>query len=121
MSLTVKIIIFLRSTEDFQYIYVCNENFIPKDNKKITVEKYLIFLSKQYNLDLPGLTFRGAVERFIMVYNRQTTDEKRPLQNSNQEPAKQQVYGLLKLFDKYSPIENREKSRQRSRRSLYSI
>ena len=101
---------FSRSTEDFQYIYICNEKFIPKNNKKVTVEKYLDFLSKQYNLDLPGLTFRGAVGRFIRVYNRQTTNEKRPLQNSNQEPAKQQVYGLLKLFDKYSPIENREEA-----------
>lgn len=71
-------------------------------------------MSKQYNLDLPGLTFRGTVGRFIRVYNRQTTDEKRPLQNSNQEPAKQQVYGLLKLFDKYSPIENREEAAKKA-------
>lgn len=105
---------FSRSTEDFQYIYVCNKNFIPKNNKKITVEKYLDFLSKQYNLDFTGLTFRGAVGRFIRVYNRQTTDEKRPLQNSNHEPAKQQVYGLLKLFDKYSPIENREEAAKKA-------
>ena len=93
---------FSRSTEDFQYIYICNEKFIPKDNKKITVEEYLDFLSK------------GAVGRFMRVYNRQTTNEKRPLQNSNQEPAKQQVYGLLKLFDKYSPIENREEAAKKA-------
>nr|DAM30617.1 MAG TPA: putative ATPase [Caudoviricetes sp.] len=37
---------FSRSTEDFQYIYICNEKFIPKDNKRITVEEYLDFLSK---------------------------------------------------------------------------
>ena len=38
------------------------------------------------------------------------------MQNSNQEPAKQQVYGLLKLFDKYSPIENREEAAKKPRK-----
>ena len=101
---------FSRSTEDFQNINVCDENFKPLADKRMTRDEYLKFLSKKYNLDLPGLSFRNAVSRFIRVYNRQTVNERRPLQAVNQEQGKQQVYSLLKLFDRYSPIEAREKA-----------
>lgn len=83
----------------------------------MTLDKYLDFLLKQYNLDKLGLTFRNAVGRFIRVYNRQTVDEKRPLQNVAQEPGKKQVYSLLKLFDKYSSIEERENANEEAKRA----
>ncbi|MYY65657.1 DUF2326 domain-containing protein [Lactobacillus salivarius] len=99
---------FSRSTEDFQYVNVCDEEFNPIEDKILSTDEYRDFLSKQYKLDLPKLSFRNAVGRFIRVYNRETTDEKHPLQNATKESEKQQVYSLLKLFDHYSSIEKRE-------------
>ena len=108
---------FSRSTKDFKNINVCDKNFKPLKGKCMTLDKYLDFLLKQYNLDKLGLTFRNAVGRFIRVYNRQTVDEKRPLQNVAQEPGKKQVYSLLKLFDKYSSIEERENANEEAKRA----
>ena len=105
---------FSRSTKDFQTVNVCNENFEPLADGKMTLKEYQKFLAENYSLDLPGLTFRNAVSRFIRVYNRKTVNEKRPLQTFDQESGKQQVYGLLKLFDKYSPIKEREKAADKS-------
>lgn len=101
---------FSRSTKEFQVVNVCNDNFEPLPDKKMTIKEYQKFLSKNYGLDLQGLTFRNAVSRFIRVYNRKTINEKRPLQTFDQESGKQQVYGLLKLFNKYSPIKEREEA-----------
>lgn len=70
---------FSRSTEDFQYVNVCDEEFNPIEDKILSTDEYRDFLSKQYKLDLPKLSFRNAVGRFIRVYNRETTDEKHPL------------------------------------------
>lgn len=105
---------FSRSTKDFQNVNVCNESFEPLADKKMTIKEYQKFLAKNYSLDLPGLTFRSAVSRFIRVYNRKTVNEKRPLQMFEQEQGKQQVYGLLKLFDKYSPINKREEAAEKA-------
>lgn len=99
---------FSRSTEDFQHVNICDEEFNPIEGKILSIDEYREFLSKGYKLELSQLSFRNAVCRFIRVYNRETTDEKRPLQNAAKESEKQQVYGLLKLFDHYSPIEKRE-------------
>lgn len=101
---------FSRSTKDFQTVNVCDEDFKPKIGKRMTLKEYQKFLAEKYDLDLPGLTFRNAVSRFIRVYNRKTVNEKRPLQTVDQESGKQQVYSLLKLFDKYSPIKDREEA-----------
>lgn len=106
---------FSRSTADFEDVNVCNEDFKPIEGKKMSINDYRDFLSKQYELDLPGLSFRNAVGRFIRVYNRETTNEKKPLQNATQESGKPQVYGLLKLFDRYSSIEKRENEEQKAK------
>lgn len=111
---------FSRSTKNFQNVNVCNEKFEPQKGKEMTLEEYLSFLARNYGLDLPGLSFRNAVGRFIRVYNRQTINEKRPLQNVAQEAGKQQVYGLLKLFNKYDSIKEREEATEKAE-NAYSV
>lgn len=77
----------------------------------MTIKEYQKFLAKNYDLNLPGLICRSAISPFIRVYNRKTVNEKRPLQMFDKEPWKQQVYGLLKLFDKYYyPIKERKEA-----------
>lgn len=111
---------FSRSTKNFLSVNVCNEKFEPQKDKQMTLEEYLGFLAKNYGLNLPGLSFRNAVGRFIRVYNRQTINEKKPLQNATQEAGKQQVYGLLKLFNKYASIEEREIAAEKAEKA-YSV
>lgn len=109
---------FSRSTKEFQFVNVCNENFEPLPDRGMPIKEYQKFLSKNYGLDLQGLTFRNAVSRFIRVYNLKTINEKRPLQTFDQESGKQQVYGLLKLFNKYSPIKKEKRQRTRLKKLI---
>lgn len=98
---------FSRSTGDFTKITVCNSDFSPL--KEISIDDYNKFLTKKYHLDLPGLTFRGAVSKFFRVYGRDTYDEDHPIKSALREPDSAAIDGMIKLFDKYSIIADKKK------------
>ncbi len=98
---------FSRSTGDYTVVNICNEDY--KVIQTVSNDKYMNILSEKYRLNLPGLTFRGAVARFFRVYGRETLDEKHPLKQATRESDKDGIKGLIKLCDKYSSIEEQEK------------
>ncbi|MCW6665278.1 DUF2326 domain-containing protein [Aerococcaceae bacterium NML191219] len=98
---------FSRSTEDFTKITVCDSNFSPL--KEISLVDYNKFLADKYHLDLPGLTFRGAVSKFFRIYDRDTCDENRPIKSALKEPDATAIDGLIKLFNLYSTIADKKK------------
>ena len=99
---------FSRSTGDFTKIMICDSNFLPL--KEISIDDYNKFLTEKYHLDLPGLTFRGAVSKFFRIYGRDTCDENRPIKSALKEPDSAAIDGMIKLFDKYSIIADKKKS-----------
>lgn len=98
---------FSRSTGDFTKIMICDSNFSPI--KEINIDDYNKFLTEKYHLDLPGLTFRGAVSKFFRIYGRDTYDENRPIKSALKEPDSAAIDGMIKLFDKYSIIADKKK------------
>ena len=98
---------FSRSTRDFTKITVCDSNFSPL--KEISIDDYNKFLTEKYHLNLPGLTFRGAVSKFFRIYGRDTCDENRPIKSALKEPDSAAIDGMIKLFDKYSIIADKKK------------
>ena len=98
---------FSRSTGDFAKIIICDSNFSPL--KEISIDDYNKFLTEKYDLNLPGLTFRGAVSRFFRIYGRDTCDENRPIKSALKEPDSAAINGMIKLFDKYSIIAEKKK------------
>ena len=98
---------FSRSTGDFTKIMICDSNFLPL--KEISIDDYNKFLTEKYHLDLPGLTFRGAVSKFFRIYGRDTCDENRPIKSALKEPDSAAIDGMIKLFDKYSIIADKKK------------
>ena len=71
----------------------------------MTLSVYGEFLCEKYGLSVEGLTWRGAVARFIRVYKRDTLDEERPLRSAKDEKAADVIKKYMQLFDKYSPVE----------------
>ncbi|CAC9932256.1 hypothetical protein PEPCOX59622_01034 [Aedoeadaptatus coxii] len=99
---------FSRSTEDFTKITVCDSNFSPLQD--ISIDDYNKFLADKYHLNLPGLTFRGAVSKFFRIYGRDTCDENHPLKSALREPDSAAIDGMIKLFNKYSIIADKKKA-----------
>lgn len=93
---------FSRSTADSSQINSCNASYQPLST--MSKDDYTGFLNDQFNLSLPGLTFRNAVSRFFRIYGRETLDPKLPLQNAAKERQEAGINGLLKLFDRYKLV-----------------
>lgn len=100
---------FGRSTGDYNTVYRCDGDYNILEGQSLSIDEYMNFLSREYKLDLPGLTFRNAVGRFIRVYKRETLDEEHPLHQAKQETAKSAIEGLLKILNLYSGIAQQSK------------
>ncbi len=97
---------FSRNTVDYNNIIICDSEYQPlPDVKPLSPQKYGEFLCEQYALSAEGITWRGAIARFIRVYKRDTLDEERPLRSSKDETAADAIKGYMRLFDRYSSVE----------------
>lgn len=98
---------FCRNNSDVNTVWECDQN--NKRLKAISLTEYCSWLSKQYGLDLPYLSFRDAVGRYIRVYGKGNYDEKHPLHYVAGESENKAIIALMKLFNKYSIIAELEK------------
>lgn len=99
---------FKRSTGDFKMVIRCDSEYLPlSKDAKLTIDKYCEFLADKYGIR--GTSFRNTVSSFIRVAGRDTNDQTHPLQANSREKMEQQISKLLKLFNKYGPIEERSK------------
>lgn len=100
---------FGRSTGEYNTVYRCDRDYNIIKGQSLPIDDYMNFLLREYGLDLPGLSLRSAIGRFIRVYKRETLDEERPLHQAKQETAKSAIEGLLKLLNLYSGIAEQSK------------
>ena len=97
---------FSRNTVDYNNVIKCDSEYQPlPDVEPLSLQKYGEFLCEQYGLSAEGITWRGAIARFIRVYKRDTLDEERPLRSSKDEKAADAIKGYMRLFDRYSSVE----------------
>lgn len=101
---------FSRSTDDYHTIYRCDSEYNPLENGGMTVGQYCEFLAKEYGLVSSGLTFRGAVSRFIRVDRRDTMKEDKPFRSAERESDAEAIIGMLKLYGRYSEVEQQKKA-----------
>ena len=97
---------FSRNTVDYNKVVQCDSEYqaLP-DGEPLSLQKYGEFLCEKYGLSAEGITWRGAIARFIRVYKRDTLDEERPLRYSKDETAADAIKGYMRLFDRYSSVE----------------
>lgn len=100
---------FYRATDDYRVVMRCDENYHPLENGELTITQYCEFLAEKYGLVSEGLTFRGAVGRFIRVDRRETMKEDKPFRSAERETDAQSILGMLKLYGRYGEVEQQEK------------
>ncbi|NLO41996.1 MAG: DUF2326 domain-containing protein [Bacteroidales bacterium] len=93
---------FSREVVNHHAVWQCNEKY--EKQHLIDTEEFCDWLDKQYKLQLPYLTFRNMISRYIRVYGKDNTNEKLPLHSVSKEKMKDACYALLKLFENYMPI-----------------
>lgn len=98
---------FSRSTDDENTINKCNAQYEIEET--MPLKQYLQFLQDSYGLNQFGLTFRGAVSRFIRVDRRETMDEEKPFASAKRETDGDAILGMLKLFGEYEEVAEQEK------------
>ena len=101
---------FARNTVDYNKVIRCNASYQPLEGKApLSIQQYWEFLCERYGFSAEGITWRGAVARFIRVYKRDTLDEERPLRSSKDERPADVVKNYMRLFDRYSAVEEQIK------------
>jgi hypothetical protein len=84
-------------------IHICNEKY-QATGSEYTLEQYKAWLKEQYHIELPYMSFRDAVGRYIRVYGRENLSEKRPLLYARGEKEEAAITALMKLFNSFSLI-----------------
>ena len=100
---------FYRATDDYRAVFRCDQDYKPLEDGEMTVTQYCDFLAEKYGLVSEGLTFRGAVSRFIRVDRRETMKEDKPFRSAERETDAAAILGMLKLYGRYGEVEQQEK------------
>lgn len=93
---------FIRSTNEYRYVSICNDKF--KVTQNIQVEEFTAWLQEKYNCQLESLSFRSIVGRYFRIYGKENLNERKPIQYFEKETAPKSILALLKLFDKYKTL-----------------
>lgn len=107
---------FCRNSIKSSVVWKCDDNY--KKYEEIRVEDYCNWLDSKYKIQLPELTFRDAVGRYIRVYGKNNCDERHPLHYVISEKSEKACFALLKLFDRFAPLKEIEEEAKRSKKEL---
>ncbi|MBE6731719.1 MAG: DUF2326 domain-containing protein [Ruminococcaceae bacterium] len=108
--------IFSRSNTNSGVVWKCNAKY--EKIEEITLDEYCNWLNKQYEINLPALSFRDAVGRYIRVYTKKNCDEFHPLHYFPTEKSENAIFAFLKLCNEYAPLEIIQKEAKASKDAL---
>lgn len=97
---------FARNNLKSNVIWKCDKQY--KKLSQMDIAEYREWLKSYYKMELPNLSFRDSVGRYSRIYGKDNNNEKRPLQYSPKENDRKTIYALLKLFNRYVPIQQIE-------------
>ena len=100
---------FSRSNIEYQKVWECDSSYNQIPGRELSLNDYFDKLKELYSLDYHGLSFRGAVGRFIRVYHRDNMKEDRPLDASLRVHGADTIMDFVKLCNLYSAIEAEER------------
>jgi len=99
---------FSRETINHTRVILCDTEYNPIS--ETSREEFRTFLSEQYGIKLPLITFRDIVGRYFRIYGRENLDEKRPLHTAKGEPPKKAIKALMMLLNKYAAVHDLEQA-----------
>ncbi len=88
---------YARSIAKPQVVSVCNASYEVLGTMK--VDEFRQHLFEMYHIDLPFLSFRDVVGRYMRIYGKDNYNEKRPLQAHSRVGNASAIAALEKLFD----------------------
>ncbi|NMB40726.1 MAG: DUF2326 domain-containing protein [Firmicutes bacterium] len=94
---------FSRDVVHSNVVNICNENYEVFDEMEL--DEYKQFLFKNYDINLPSISFRDVVGRYIRVATKGNDNPKKPLHAVQSESAAKAITALEKLFDSYARLE----------------
>lgn len=93
---------FIRNTNDYMSVSICNEKFEIINIVKI--DKFTAWLQEKYKCQLEDLFFRNIIGRYFRIYGKENLNERKPIQYFEKETAATSISALLKLFDKHKTL-----------------
>lgn len=94
----------LADPANYNTVIRCNEHYEPLKDGEMSIPQYHKFLAEHYGLNELGQTWRGSVTRAIRVDRRETIDTDKPLKSYKEEPDRDGIVALIKLFGQYAII-----------------
>jgi hypothetical protein len=101
-----KLYYFKRGTEDYQKVFLCDENYNPIED--LEVDKYTQKLKEYYKIGLEDISFRSIVSLYSRVWQKNNFDVKKPLHEISTQKNQDVINNLIKLFNKYDRIKQLE-------------
>ena len=95
---------FMRTTLKPTKVDVCDSEY--NILKTISVDNFRdVLMHDIYQIDIPGISFRGVVGRFMRIYGKKNYDEQMPLANGGEKPG-DAIIALEKLFGAYPIVKS---------------
>lgn len=107
---------FTRNIVKYREVWKCDEKY--QKIGAFSLADYCNWLDSKYDLQIPYLTFRNIVGRYIRVYGKDNANEKLPLHNVSNEKMHDACYALLKLFNLYMPVHKLAEQAENSEEEL---
>ncbi|MEN9909734.1 MAG: hypothetical protein RLZZ540_2883 [Bacteroidota bacterium] len=95
-----------RSTDSSETINICDRNYNVISEQK--TDKYRQDLKLYYNLDINQLSFRSAVSTYSRVWGKENNNVDKPLQSFLKESESDSINNLIKLFELYDSISEKQ-------------
>ncbi|MDT0139089.1 DUF2326 domain-containing protein [Acidovorax sp. PRC11] len=99
---------FRRETATPETVYVCNAVYEVDD--AISLQEFTAFLKQAYGLEQAGQTFRSAVGLHMRVWGKENLIPDAPLHVSPKQRSKDCIDNLIKTFNKFEPIQERDEA-----------
>ena len=94
---------FSRDIINCNEVNVCDNNY--NTMYTISLDLFRKWLFAMYNIDLPSVSFRDIIGRYLRIYGKDNYSELKPLNSYSEESGEKAITALEKLFNVYSKIE----------------
>lgn len=101
-----KSLFFIRSTNNYKFVSICDENYIIQE--EISLDEYKKMIFSEYDIEFLGNNARTIVSTCSRIWGKSNYEVDKPLKtkDSKNETA---IINLIKLFNKYELIDSLEK------------
>ena len=96
---------FARSTDNYRFIEICDQNYTKI--KEISINEYKTFIEKNYKLDYLGSQFRSIVGNYSRIWGKDNYYVDKPLKQKELKNDTA-INNLIKLFNRYQSIDAME-------------